>query len=73
MQDDHYTQIGDKVNRRLNWEVERPDLMSHVIRHNNDGKMGMSLDEIQSTFMFFTTAGSETTGIRFYSPLRIRL
>jgi hypothetical protein len=46
MQNDHFNQIRDKVDRRLNWEVERPDLMSYVIQHNNDGKMGMSLDEI---------------------------
>ena len=59
MQRDRYRQIVDKVQRRLNWEVERPDLMSHIIR-NNDEK-GMTLGEIQATFMVVTTAGSETT------------
>jgi len=61
-QKDHFDQIGDKVQRRLNWEVERPDIMSHVIQHNNekDGT-GMTLEEIQATFMILTTAGSETT------------
>ena len=60
MRQDHFDQIGDKVQRRLNWEVERPDLMSYVIEHNND-KDGMTLGEIQATFMIPTTAGSETT------------
>lgn len=59
MREDHYQQIVDKVQRRLNWEVERPDLMSHVIKHNDD--KGMTIDEIQVTFMVLTTAGSETT------------
>ena len=59
MQRDHYRQIVDKVQRRLNWEVERPDLMSHVIKHND--MKGMTLGEIQATFMVLTTAGSETT------------
>ncbi|KAI9643758.1 hypothetical protein NHQ30_007107 [Ciborinia camelliae] len=63
MQNDHFRQIKDKVNRRLNWELERPDLMSHVIKHNGTDKEseGMTLDEIHVTFMILTTAGSETT------------
>ncbi|PQE08059.1 cytochrome P450 monooxygenase protein [Rutstroemia sp. NJR-2017a WRK4] len=63
MQDDHFQQIKDKVNRRLNWELERPDLMSHVIKHNGTDKEleGMTFEEIQVTFMILTTAGSETT------------
>lgn len=59
MQRDHYRQIVDKVQRRLNWEVERADFMSHVIEHNDE--KGMTIEEIQATFMFLTTAGSETT------------
>ncbi|TVY84721.1 Versicolorin B desaturase [Lachnellula suecica] len=60
MQSDHFQQIVGKVQRRLNWEVERSDLMSHVIKHNNE-KEEMSHGEIQATFMVLTTAGSETT------------
>lgn len=60
MQSDHFQQIADKVLRRLNWEVERPDIMSYVIKHNGYEK-GMTLGEIQTTFMVLTTAGSETT------------
>jgi hypothetical protein len=60
MQQDHYQQIVDKVDRRLNWEVERPDIMSYVIQQCFDGK-GLSTGEINATFMVLTTAGSETT------------
>lgn len=59
MQRDHMQQIAEKVQRRLNWEVERPDLMSHVIKHNDE--KGMTPREIEATFMVLTTAGSETT------------
>ena len=59
MQQDHYQQIVDKVERRLNYELERPDIMSHVIA--TDDKSGFSRDEINATFMVLTTAGSETT------------
>ncbi|KAF7874337.1 hypothetical protein EAF04_003009 [Stromatinia cepivora] len=64
MQQDHYQQIVDKVTRRLNWEVERPDLMAQVIKHigaERESEESMSLGEIQATFMVLTTAGSETT------------
>ena len=60
-QRDHYQQIVDKVQRRLNWEVERPDLMSYVIKHNDNKEKRMTIEEIQITFMVLTTAGSETT------------
>ena len=59
VKEDHYNHIVEKVQRRINWEVERPDIMSHVIKHNN--KKGMTLEEIQVTFMVLTNAGSETT------------
>lgn len=60
MQNDHFQQIVDKVQRRFNWEVDRPDLMSCVIK-SKDEQDGMSEGEIHATFMVLTTAGSETT------------
>jgi cytochrome P450 len=48
MQTDHYQQIVDKVDRRLNWEVQRPDLMSHVIQER-PGEKGLSAAEISAT------------------------
>lgn len=60
VQKDHYQQIVEKVNRRLNWELDRPDLMSHVIQER-PGEEGLPPGEISATFMVLTTAGSETT------------
>ncbi|KAK7935354.1 hypothetical protein PG985_000849 [Apiospora marii] len=59
MQADHYQQIVDKVDRRLNFELTRPDIMSHVIETNSENQM--SPGEVNTTFMVLTTAGSETT------------
>uniref|UniRef100_A0A1Y1MUP6 Cytochrome P450 n=2 Tax=Photinus pyralis TaxID=7054 RepID=A0A1Y1MUP6_PHOPY len=60
-QSDHYKQIVDKVQRRLNFELQRPDIMSHVISQKEQGEEGITLGEINTTFMVLTTAGSETT------------
>ncbi|KAK4216435.1 cytochrome P450 [Rhypophila decipiens] len=57
----HYNQIADKVQRRLNWELSRPDLMSYVIQKGPDSQTVLPLGEINATFMVLTTAGSETT------------
>lgn len=60
MQMRHYHQIVEKVDRRLNWELERPDIMSHVIEERK-GTTGLPIGVIYANFMFLTTAGSETT------------
>ncbi|KAH9903950.1 cytochrome P450 [Xylariomycetidae sp. FL2044] len=59
MQRKHFEHIEDKVARRLNWEMERADFMSHVIK----GGVGKTLpmDQINSTYVILTNAGSETT------------
>lgn len=56
----HFEQIADKVHRRLNWELERPDIMSYVIR-GRKGDRGLDIGTINATFPGLTTAGSETT------------
>lgn len=73
MQRDHYQQIVDKVQRLLNYELEQPDIMSHVIKQryaredddrnsdNAGGGGGLPLGVINTTFIVLTTAGSETT------------
>lgn len=63
MQKDHYQQIVDKIQRRLNFELVRPDIMSYVIAGNDNAEPDaqMSICEINTTFMVLTTAGSETT------------
>ncbi|KAL4935414.1 hypothetical protein BDV06DRAFT_234344 [Aspergillus oleicola] len=58
-QQEHYQQVVNKVDRRLGWELQRPDLMSHVI--NEDGDLRMDAGELYATFMILTTVGSETT------------
>lgn len=58
MQKDHYNQIVDKVQRRLSWELQQPDIMSYLI--NDNGKTVLPLDELNATFMILIIAGSET-------------
>lgn len=67
MAKNHYQQIADKVQRRLNWEIERPDIMSHFLREG--GEKGMEIGEINSNFGFLTTAGSETTATTLVGTL----
>lgn len=60
MQFKHFAQIADKVHRRLNWELERPDIMSYVIR-GRKGEKSLDIGVINATFSVLTTTGSETT------------
>lgn len=60
MQRKHFDQIVNKVHRRLNWELERPDIMSYVIG-GRKGEQALDIGVINATFMVLTTAGSETT------------
>lgn len=55
----HYRQIINKIDRRLSWELQRPDIMSHLIDEN--GQVALPRGELNSTFMILTTTGSETT------------
>ena len=59
VQQDHFQQIVDKVERRLNWEQERPDIMSHVMKEQSD-KQSVPMGEVHATFMLLAIAGSET-------------
>ncbi|KAK4197812.1 putative cytochrome P450 [Triangularia verruculosa] len=59
---DHVLFVSEKVERRLNLESTRSDIMSHVIDQiENDGLAGFTMDHVNSTFMVLTIAGSETT------------
>ncbi|KAF2113821.1 isotrichodermin C-15 hydroxylase [Lophiotrema nucula] len=60
MRDDHFQFIADKLERRKNWEVERPDIIAHALKETKQGK-GMSRPEVDTTFAILTIAGSETT------------
>ncbi|KAK0718743.1 cytochrome P450 [Apiosordaria backusii] len=59
---DHVRVISDKVDRRLNLESTRSDIMSHVIKQmETEGLEELTMDTVNSTFMELTVAGSETT------------
>lgn len=49
----------DKVSARLNKKTERPDIMSYILRYNDE--KGITRDEIDSNFEVFIVAGSDTT------------
>lgn len=52
----------EKIDARLERGIgNRPDLMSFVLKNNEEGK-GMSKKEIVSTFNILVVAGSETIG-----------
>ncbi|PTB37888.1 hypothetical protein M441DRAFT_200670 [Trichoderma asperellum CBS 433.97] len=59
MQRNHCQLISDKVNRRMNFELERPDIMSHVIQGAERQRLPQTT--VDTTFMVLTIAGSETT------------
>ncbi|KAL4916361.1 cytochrome P450 [Aspergillus aurantiobrunneus] len=59
LQENHYQQIVDKVQQRLSWELQRADVMSHIV--DEDGETKLPAGELYATFMILTTAGSETT------------
>lgn len=56
----NYQLSVEKVHRRLNLETGRQDIMSPVIKGNDE--KGMSISEIGNTFNILIVAGSETTG-----------
>ena len=49
----------DKVRRRLNLKVERPDFLSEILKHNDE--KGMTVEEIVETSEIMIVTGSETT------------
>ncbi|KAK4206523.1 cytochrome P450 [Rhypophila decipiens] len=66
MANEHRRQIEDKVRRRMNYEVERPDVFSPLMTARRDGKsnnklVAMTMDEIDALFSSLVNAASETT------------
>ncbi|KAJ5672587.1 cytochrome P450 [Penicillium longicatenatum] len=55
----HQQQIVEKIDRRLSWEPQRPDIMSYLI--DDKGQVAWDRGELNATFAMLTTAGSETT------------
>jgi cytochrome P450 len=56
---DHFTLAAEKVHRRLEAKVERPDFMTYVLRHSDD--RAMSTREMEANAALLILAGSETT------------
>lgn len=57
---DHERMSIEKVERRLKSTTDRPDFLSHIIRHNGS-KGGLSQEEIHQNSALFITAGSDST------------
>jgi cytochrome P450 len=60
MQRKHTEFANERINRRLNLEKDRPDLMTPFMK-DNVGFGKMSLREIQSNFAILIVAGADTT------------
>ncbi|KAF1974828.1 isotrichodermin C-15 hydroxylase [Bimuria novae-zelandiae CBS 107.79] len=65
------TAVVERVNRRLGWEVARPDIMSYVIAGNEKGTMTPT--EVHATFQTLTLAGSETTATSLSGTMNLLL
>ncbi|KAK0649210.1 cytochrome P450 [Cercophora newfieldiana] len=66
MQRDHIQFIKDKIERRLNYEFQRPDNMSHVYGDVKGGKEERLADDtITAVFWELVLAGNETTATTF--------
>ncbi|TGO11350.1 hypothetical protein BTUL_0112g00100 [Botrytis tulipae] len=59
-QREHWNLAVGKINRRLEREMSRPDIIS-LIKRDEDGKEGLTIQELQATASVIIVAGSETT------------
>lgn len=56
----HTQYANERINRRLDLKIDRPDFMTPFMKNNTNFE-NMSRDEILSTFNFIIVGGSETT------------
>ncbi|KAF7937988.1 uncharacterized protein EAE97_007784 [Botrytis byssoidea] len=59
-QREHWDLAVEKINRRLEREMSRPDIIS-LIKRDEDAKEGLTIQELQATASVIIVAGSETT------------
>ncbi|KAJ5185209.1 Cytochrome monooxygenase lcsI [Penicillium cf. griseofulvum] len=59
MREDSFALASNKVHRRLEAKVERPDFMSYILRYNDD--RSMTIREMEANAALLILAGSETT------------
>ena len=57
---EHYKMSVEKIDRRLNLEKDRPDLVS-MIKRDEDGVNGLRYEEMLATSSLLIIAGSETS------------
>ena len=60
MMENHFAASIEKVTRRMKLGARRPDFISPIIKHNEEGK-GLTMGEIQSNSSLFIVAGSDTS------------
>ncbi|OQD86411.1 hypothetical protein PENSOL_c089G10807 [Penicillium solitum] len=78
MREESFALATDKVHRRLETKVERPDFMTYILRYNDD--RSMTIREMEANAALLILAGSETTasllsGFTYYimaNPLAYR-
>jgi hypothetical protein len=58
-QQEHFALATEKINRILNLEMSRPDIISHV-KIDDNGINGLTVPEVQGTASIIIVAGSET-------------
>ncbi|TGO36465.1 hypothetical protein BHYA_0124g00260 [Botrytis hyacinthi] len=57
---EHWNLAVEKINRRLEREISRPDISS-LIKRDEDAKEGLTIQELQAAASVIIVAGSETT------------
>ncbi|TGO29072.1 hypothetical protein BPAE_0019g00470 [Botrytis paeoniae] len=57
---EHWNLAVEKIKRRLERETPRPDIIT-LIRRGEEGKEGLTIQELQATASVIVVAGSETT------------
>ncbi|KAI9706381.1 MAG: hypothetical protein M1836_003386 [Candelina mexicana] len=55
----HFDLVSDKLERRIKLGAERPDFISHILRHNDE--KGLTRPELEANASLLIVAGSETT------------
>lgn len=60
MKQDHWAATVQTVERRLELDTDRPDFMTPIIKHNNEGKGGLTRPEIIANMSLLIIAGSDS-------------
>ncbi|KAL9107432.1 MAG: hypothetical protein Q9187_008427, partial [Circinaria calcarea] len=58
-QQGHFQFAVERIDRRMNMETQRDDIMTDILQHNSKGDM--TVGEFRATFNILLIAGSETT------------